>query len=158
MNINEYEISTDKNRLDVAMIHEYLSNRSYWAKGIPFEVVRKSIENALCFGMYHQGRQIGFARVITDRATMAYVADVFIIESRRGKGLGKGLVKAIMDHPDLAGLRLWLLGTKDAHELYRKYGFQKLTETQVLDRFMVIRNPDAYIQGQQPGPPPAGRG
>ena len=116
----------------------------YWAAGIPLFVVKNSIENALCFGMYHQGKQVGFARVVTDFATIAYVGDVFILESYRGRGLGKRIVKAVMDHPDLQGLRLWLLGTKDAHELYRKFGFQRVVETPLLDRFMVIRNFDVY--------------
>ncbi len=144
MNDNEYEISTDKARLDLAMIHDYLSNRSYWAAGVPFEIVKKSIENALCFGAYHQGRQVGFARVVTDYATIAYIGDVFVLEPCRGRGLGKRLVKMILDHPELQGLRLWLLGTKDAHGLYGKFGFKKVAETPLLDRFMVIRNSDVY--------------
>ncbi len=126
------------------MIHDFLANRSYWAAGIPLAVVKRSIDNALCFGVYHQDGQVGFARVVTDYATFAYLGDVFILESHRGRGVGKRLVKTIMEHPDLQGLRLWLLGTKDAHELYRKYGFKKLTETALMDRFMVIRNPDVY--------------
>ncbi len=144
MNDGEYEISTDKSRLDLSLIHDFLSGRSYWAKDIPLEVVRRSIEHALCFGVYLEGRQVGFARVITDYATFAYVGDVFIIEDHRGKGLGKGLVKAIMEHPELQGLRLWLLGTMDAHGLYERYGFRKLADSPLLERFMVIRDPDAY--------------
>ncbi len=140
----EQEISTDKCRLDVALIHDFLAKRSYWAHGIPLHVVQMSIDNALCFGMYQEGRQIGFARVITDLATFAYLADVFIIEDHRGKGLGKALIKAILEHPDLKGLRMWLLGTRDAHELYRQFGFRKLAESDLLDRFMVIRNPGIY--------------
>ncbi|MHB8846343.1 MAG: GNAT family N-acetyltransferase [Nitrospirota bacterium] len=144
MNETEYDISTDKDRLDVSVIHDFLSNRSYWAKGIPLEVVKRSIEHALCFGAYHQGRQAGFARVVTDYATVACLADVFILEPYRGRGLGKGLVKAIIDHPDLAGLRMWILGTKDAHELYGRFGFRKVADTAARDRFMVILDPDAY--------------
>lgn len=144
MTEQEFEISMDKTRLDLALIHNFLANRSYWAEGIPLFVVKKSIENALCFGMYHQGKQVGFARVVTDFATIAYVGDVFILEAYRGRGLGKRLVKAVMDHPDLQSLRLWLLGTKDAHELYRKFGFQRVVETPLLDRFMIIRNSDVY--------------
>lgn len=144
LNDRDFEISTDKDRLDLGMIHEFLSKRSYWAKGIPLEVVKRSIEHALCFGLYQQGKQVGFARVVTDRATVAYLADVFILEPYRGRGLGKGLVRAIIDHPDLAGLRMWILGTKDAHELYAKYGFRKVADTAAHDRFMVILNPDAY--------------
>ena len=144
MNEEDYEISTDKTRLDLEMIHDFLTNRSYWSAGVPFSVVEKSIENSLCFGVYDQGRQVGFGRVVTDFATIAYVGDVFILEHYRGRGLGKKLVKTIMDHPELQGLRLWLLATKDAHDLYRKYGFQKVAETPFLDRFMVIRNPNVY--------------
>ena len=99
--------------------------------------------------MYRQGRQIGFARVVTDFATVAYLGDVFILEGYRGKGLGKRRVKTVMDHPELQGQRLWLLGTQDAHDLYRKSGFRKVTETSFRDRFMVIRNVDAYKQGEK---------
>lgn len=148
MNEHEYDISTDKRRLDLALIHDFLANESYWAKGIPIEVMKRSVENALCFGVYHQGRQVGFARVVTDYATVAYVGDVFIIEPYRGRGLGKRLLKTIVDHPELAGLRLWFLGTKDAHDLYRKYGFKKVAETPAMERFMTILNPDAYNRGQ----------
>jgi len=144
MNEDEYEISTDKKRLDPAMIHDFLANESYWAKGIPLEVLEKSIENSLCFGVYHQGRQVGFARVVTDYATTAYVGDVFIIESYRGRGLGKRLIKTIVDHPELEGLRLWFLGTRDAHDLYRKYGFKKVAETPAMERLMAILNPEVY--------------
>jgi len=144
MNEDEYEISTDKTRLDLAMIHNFLANESYWAKGIPLEVLEKSIENSLCFGVYHQGRQVGFARVVTDYATTAYVGDVFIIESYRGRGLGKRLIKTIVDHPELEGLRLWFLGTRDAHDLYRKYGFKKVAETPAMERLMAILNPEVY--------------
>ncbi len=142
MHEDEYEISADKTRLDFTMIHDFLANRSYWAKGVPVPVLKQSIENALCFGVYHQGKQVGFARVVTDYATVAYVGDVFILESHRGTGLGKRLVTTIMDHPELQGLRLWLLATKDAHELYRKYGFQKVAETPLLGRVMAIRKDD----------------
>ncbi len=144
MDENEYEISTDKTKLDLALIHDFLANQSYWAKDIPFNVLKKSIENALCFGLYHQGKQVGFGRVITDYATTAYVGDVFIIESYRGRGLGKRLVRTIVDHPELEGLRLWFLGTKDAHDLYRKYGFQKVADTPAMERLMAILDPDVY--------------
>jgi GNAT superfamily N-acetyltransferase len=146
VNENNYEISTDRSRLDLAMIHDFLANRSYWAAGIPVPVVKKSVENALCFGVYHQDRQVGFARVVTDYATTAYLGDVFILESYRGKGLGKRLVETIMGHPELQGLRFWLLGTKDAHGLYEKHGFQKVTEMPLRERLMAIRNTDVYKQ------------
>lgn len=145
-NEHEYRISTDKKRLDLAMIHDFLANESYWAKGIPLEVMKRSIKNSLCFGVYHQGRQVGFARVVTDYATTAYVGDVFIRESYRGRGLGKQLIKAVVDHAALEGLRLWFLGTKDAHGLYRKFGFKSAAETPVMERLMVILNPDVYIR------------
>lgn len=141
---NEYEISTDRARLDLAFIHDFLENQSYWAKNIPFDVMKRSVENALCFGVYHRDRQIGFARVITDFATTAYVADVFIVEAYRGKGLGKWIIKTIVNHCDLQGLRLWLLGTRDAHGLYEKYGFKKLAGTALVERLMGIHDPDAY--------------
>ncbi len=148
MNEKDYVISTDKSRLDLEMIHDFLANHSYWSAGIPFPVVAKSIENSLCFGVYDRGKQVGFARVVTDFATIAYVGDVFILENYRGKGLGKKLIKTVMNHPELQGFRLWLLGTKDAHDLYKKYGFQKVTDTQFVDRFMVIRNSVVYQKGR----------
>ena len=142
--MNEYTISTEKKRLDLGMIHDFLSNESYWAKGIPLDVVKRSIENSLCFGVYDTDKQVGFARVITDYATTAYVGDVFILESCRGRGLGKLLIKTVVEHPELQGLRLWFLGTKDAHDLYRKYGFKKVTETPIMERLMTILDPDVY--------------
>ena len=120
-----YLISTDKRLLDVPVIHTFLAH-SYWAAGIPLEVVKRSIENSLAFGLYEGERQIGFARVITDRATFAYLADVFILEDFRGLGLGAWLIEAVMSHPELQGLRRWMLVTKDAHKLYRKSGFADL--------------------------------
>ncbi len=127
---DNFLISTDKARLDVDLIYTFLSRYSYWAKGVPREIVERSIANSLTFGVYHvaeQGaEQIGFARVITDYATFAYVADVFVIETYRGKGLSKWLIESIRSHPDLQGLRRWLLATKDAHGLYRQFGFREL--------------------------------
>jgi GNAT superfamily N-acetyltransferase len=146
MNDHEFEISTDKKRLDLTVIHDFLSTRSYWANGISREVLEKSIENALCFGVYHQGNQVGFARVITDFATTAYIGDVFILESFRGRGLGTLLVKTIVGHPELANLRLWILGTRDAHGLYEKAGFKRTADTQAADRFMILFDPDAYTR------------
>jgi len=145
---DEFEISTDKKRLDLAMIHRFLANESYWAKGIPLDAVKRSIRHSFCFGVYRGARQVGFARVITDYATTAYVGDVFILEPYRGKGLGKRLVKTIVDHPRLAGLRLWFLGTKDAHDLYRKYGFKNVSETPIMERLMAILDPDVWTRKQ----------
>jgi GNAT superfamily N-acetyltransferase len=116
-------ISTDKSALDVAMIHQFLSQRSSWAIGIPLPIVQRAINNSLCFGAYVEGRQIGFARVTTDCATFAYLADVFVLEAERGKGVSKALVTAVMAHPDLQGLRRFMLATSDAHALYARYGF-----------------------------------
>ena len=119
----------------MAVVHGFLST-SYWSPGVAREVVERSIRGSLCFGVYYKEGQVGFARVITDRATFAYLADVFILEDHRGAGLGKLLVESIMAHPELQNLRLWMLATKDAHELYRKYGFTELAEPA---RFMEIR-------------------
>src|SRR5262245_60502191 len=115
-------VSTDPSRLDVDVIHGFLTG-SYWAKGIARETVDRSIEHALCFGAYTAEGQIGFARVISDRATFAYLADVFVLDAHRGRGVGKRLMEAIVSHPDLQGLRRWTLFTRDAHGLYRQYGF-----------------------------------
>ena len=122
-----YSISTDPGLLDRPLIHSFLS-RSYWAGGIPRETVDRSIENALCFGVYEGTSQVGFARVVTDRATFAYLADVFVLESHRGRGLAVWLMEAIRSHPDLQGLRRWILMTRDAHGLYEKSGFRTIQD------------------------------
>jgi GNAT superfamily N-acetyltransferase len=121
----EYLVSTDRSLLDLQVIHGYLST-SYWAAGVPEEVVGQSIENSLNFGVYRGEEQVGFARVVTDRATFAYLADVFVLEAHRGQGLGKWLVEVVLSHPDLQGLRRWMLATRDAHDLYRRYAFTEL--------------------------------
>lgn len=142
-----FRISTDPERLDVDVIHEYLAARSYWAKGIPREIVERSIRGSLCFGIYETDaggeseRQIGFARVITDRATFAYLADVFVLEGWRGRGLSKWLLETILAHPDLQGLRRFCLGTRDAQRLYARYGFANPKDP---SRFMEILRPDLY--------------
>jgi len=122
----EYTISTDRGRVDLAVVHRYISEESYWGKGRSAEVVRRSIENSLPFGVYRGAEQAGFARVVTDYATFAWVADVFILEAHRGRGLSKWLMETIISHPELQGFRRWVLATKDAHELYRRFGFQEL--------------------------------
>ncbi len=133
----EYSISTDVSQLDLNVIHQFLAT-SYWAKGLPFEVLQISIQNSLVFGLYKGKQQIGFARLTTDYATFAYVADVFVLEPFREQGLGKWLIETIISYPELQGLRRWLLATQDAHELYRKFGF---TELKNPDRFMeMIKN------------------
>ena len=121
------EISTDKNRLDVTFVHRFLCDESYWAAHIPLDVVKTSIENSLCFGAYDGGAQVGFARVITDYATFGYVADVFVVPSHRGKGVGRELMAAITAHPSLQRLRRWQLVTRDAHRLYEQFGFRPLS-------------------------------
>ena len=118
-----YSISTDKSKLQIGVIHNYLSTQSYWPKYIPLEIVERSIENSFCFGVYFKDEQIGFARVITDFAVFAYLADVFILETHRKKGLSKLLMQYIMSHPKLQGLRVFALKTKDAHGLYKQFGF-----------------------------------
>ena len=133
-------VSTDRARLDLELIYRFLTG-CYWAKGISKEVVAKSIENSLCFGVYASGRQVGFARVISDFATYAYLGDVFVLEERRGRGLGKWLMQCIMEHPQLAGLRRWSLVTRDAHGLYAQYGFRQLKSPA---RHMEIHNADVY--------------
>lgn len=139
----EYEISTDPARLDVDVIHAFLAE-SYWASGIPREVVDRSVRHSLCFGVYHQGRQVGLARVITDRATYAYIADVFVLDAHRGRGLGKRLLATIRSHPELQGLRRWFLGTRDAHALYRQFGFTEPAEPGL---WMEIHDGGAYAPG-----------
>ena len=124
----EFTLSSEKSRLDVAALHEYLSNTAYWALGRSYDTVVKSIEHSLCFGIYAgDGCQVGFARVVTDYATFAWLCDVFVLENYRGRGLGKWLVQAVVNYPELQGLKRILLATHDAHELYRRYGgFKKL--------------------------------
>ncbi len=138
-----YYILQDNKMMNSEMIHHFISTQSYWAKNIPKETILKSIENSLCFGVFIEHTQIGFARVITDKATFAYLADVFILDEYRGKGLSKWLMEFIHNHPDLQGLRRWLLATKDAHSLYEQFGWKKLTEEQA-DRMMIVHHPDIY--------------
>ena len=143
LSILGYEISTDKERLDIDVVFHFLSEESYWSSGIPKDVVKRSIENSLCFGVYHGETQVGFARIVTDLATFALVADVFIVESHRGKGLSKWLMHEIMEHPDLQGLRRLLLLTSDAHSLYAQFGFTAIDNAW---RFMEVLRPDVYEQ------------
>jgi GNAT superfamily N-acetyltransferase len=135
-----FTVSTDPARLDLDVVHGYLA-RSYWADGVPREVVARSMEGALCFGLYAGDSQVGFARVITDRATYAYLADVFVLESHRGRGLGVWMMEAVMAHPELQDLRRWSLVTRDAHELYRRFGFTALAAP---ERYMEKLDPDVY--------------
>jgi GNAT superfamily N-acetyltransferase len=135
-----YTISTDPARIDLALVHDFLTH-SYWAEGIPFEVVERSIANSLPFGIYQGARQIGFARVVTDRATFAYIGDVFVLEEFRGRGLSKWLMEVMVRHPELQNLRRWILATADAHGLYRQFGFTELVDP---GRYMARLSPDIY--------------
>jgi GNAT superfamily N-acetyltransferase len=135
-----FTISTDPARLDLDGVHAWLS-ASYWARGIPRDVFERSVRHALCFGIYEGARQVGFARVVTDFATVAYVGDVFVLEPWRGRGLSRWLMEVITSHPDLQGFRRWILLTRDAHGLYRKFGFTPLASP---DRWMEKHVPDAY--------------
>jgi GNAT superfamily N-acetyltransferase len=143
----ELEISTDPAKIDIAVVHQFLTD-SYWAKGIPLETVRRSIEHSLCFGVYKSNRQVGFARVISDYATYAYLADVFILQEHRGQGLSRWLMECIMAHAELQGLRRWALITRDAHDLYRKFGFTDLQNSQ---RWMERHDPGVYAKNAVAG-------
>jgi len=142
MNItrDEYLISTNKDTLNIPFIHQFLSN-TYWAAGIPVATIERSIENSLCFGLYKGNEQIGFARVVTDQATFAYLADVFVADAWRGQGLSKWLVEVILQHPGLQNLRRFMLATRDAHSLYARYGFKPLAQPEFI---MQIHKPDVY--------------
>jgi GNAT superfamily N-acetyltransferase len=135
-----FEISTDKARLDVALIHENLA-RSYWSSGIQREVVERAIANSVCFGAYHAREQVGFARVVSDCATFAYLCDVFVVAAWRGRGISKFLMECVKAHPDLQRLRRWMLATRDAHGLYAQFGFTPISAP---ERFMQIHDPHVY--------------
>ena len=138
--MSNYSISTDTSKLNIDVIHSFLTT-SYWAEGIPRATVVQCIENSLCFGAYLDDQQIGFARVISDYTTFAYLADVFVLEAHRGKGVSKMIMDEVIKHPQLQGLRRFVLGTRDAHGLYEKYGFRSLKAP---ERWMEIHNPDVY--------------
>lgn len=140
----EFLLSTDRERLDLGVIHGFL-RESYWAKGIPRETVARSIKNSLCFGVYTDDKQVGFARVISDFATYAYVGDVFVLEPFRGFGLAKWMMESIVKHPSLQGLRRWTLLTRDAHRLYAQVGFTPLKKP---DRYMELHDPEVYASSQ----------
>jgi len=139
-----YEVDTDKARLDLGVIHGFLV-QSHWAKGIPAPVVERAIDNSLAFGLYRDGSQVGFARVVTDHATFAYLADVFVLSEERGKGLARWLVRSVLRHPQLQGLRRWLLGTRDAQGLYRQCGFGAPPAP-----FTFMERLDAAVYGRAP--------
>ena len=146
----ELEISTDPARMDVRAIHAYLSGESYWARGVPLDVVERSVKHSLCFGIFDGAAQVAFARVVTDRATFAYLCDVYVLEAYRGRGLGKRLMGEIDAHPELQGLRRWSLVTRDAHGLYAQFGFVTPARP---ERYMERVDPDIYQRAAPPGPP-----
>ena len=136
-----YEVSIDRSRLDVKAIHAYLT-QSYWSPGILFATVARAVDNSVCVGAYLGVEQVGFARVVTDKATFAYLADVYVLEPHRGNGVSKRMMEAITQHPELQNLRRWLLITRDAQGLYAKFGFKPLAAP---DRFMERHTPNAYL-------------
>jgi GNAT superfamily N-acetyltransferase len=136
----EFTVTDKREDLDIETIHNFL-RESYWAKGIPRSVVEKAVNNSLCFGLYHNSKHIGFGRAVSDQATFAYLADVFVVPAYRGRGLGKWLVSCVLAHPELQGLRRWLLATLDAHGLYEQNGFVALRKP---EWFMEINEPDIY--------------
>ena len=135
-----YEITDDPARIDVEAAHAFLTT-SYWSTGVPIDTVRRAIHNSLCFAVLHEGRQVGLARMVTDRATFAYLADVYVLEAHRGKGLAHRMLERIQRHPDLQGLRRMLLATRDAHTLYAQFGFKPLVAP---DKLMEVYRPDVY--------------
>jgi GNAT superfamily N-acetyltransferase len=138
---DDYSISTDKAALDLPFIHHFLSTEAYWSLNIPMDIVKRSVEHSLCFGVYLGTQQVGFARIISDYATIAYLGDVFIVPAHRGKGLSKRLIAGIMSHPDLQGLRRWILLTGDAHGLYRQFGWVPIPKPEL---YMEIARPNLY--------------
>ncbi len=138
---DDYTISTRKEDLDVAVIHHYLSTQAYWSRGILRATVERAIEHSLNFGLYFQKRQIGYARIVSDFATVAYLGDVFILEAFRGRGLATWLIQTVMAHPGLQGLRRWILLTQDAHEFYRKVGWTPIANP---DRWMEVHDREVY--------------
>ena len=148
---DSFVISDDVSRVDRDLVHRYLRDDSYWSQGVPRDVVDRSIDNSLCLSLFDGDDQVGFARLITDRSTFSFLADVFVLPSHRGRGLARWLVQTVLDHPDLEGQRRILLGTDDAHELYAQLGFTPLERT---ERFMDIFRPAPAIYAAEEGVPP----
>jgi ribosomal protein S18 acetylase RimI-like enzyme len=140
---DDYVVTDDRARLDLAVIHAFIAGESYWAAGIPEAVLARAIDNSLCFGLYRGASQVGFARVVTDHSTYAYLCDVFVDSAHRGRELGKWLVECVVAHPDLQGLRRFCLMTRDAHELYKPFGFKPMADS---TRYLEIHRPGAYQQ------------
>jgi N-acetylglutamate synthase-like GNAT family acetyltransferase len=137
----DFFITTNKSKLDIVAIHDFLSKYSGWSDNIPFHKVKISIENSLNFGLFHNDKQIGFARVISDFSTIAYLGDIYVLDNYRGQGLSKELMESVMTHPNLQGLRRWILLTSTADWLYEKYGFTKLPKPEV---YMELFDPNVY--------------
>ena len=137
----KYLITTDADKVDIDVIHQYLSEQSYWAKGIPRETVARSVQHSICFSVLHEDALIGFARVVSDHATVAYVGDVFVLPAHRGRGLSTWLMECVIAHPDLRGLRRWMLATADAHGLYARFGFAAMKAP---ERWMEKHDLDVY--------------
>jgi N-acetylglutamate synthase-like GNAT family acetyltransferase len=138
---DDFKITTDKSKMDIVAIHDFLSKYSGWSDNIPFDKVKSSIENSLNFGLFHNDKQIGFARIISDFSTIAYLGDIYVLDDYRGQGLSKKLMDAVIEHPDLQGLRRWILLTSTADWLYEKYGFTKLPNPEL---YMELFNPNVY--------------
>lgn len=138
---DDFTITTDKSKLDIIAIHDFLSKHSGWSDNIPFDRVKTSIDHSLNFGLFHKNKQIGFARVISDFSTIAYLGDIYVLDTYRGQGLSKKLMDAIISHPMLQGLRRWILLTSTADWLYEKYGFKKIPKPEI---YMELYNPDVY--------------
>ena len=142
---DEYEIDTDPARLDLDLTYRFLSEEAYWSQGVPREILERAVGNSMVFGAYKDGGQAGFVRVVSDKATFAWICDVFVLPEHRGQGLGKYLMECVMAHPDLQGLRRWMLATRDAHGLYQQYGFTELHDA---TRFMEKWDPEIYKRGR----------
>lgn len=140
--MGELRISSDRFHVDIDVVHDFLSRHAYWCPGIPRAVVERAVDNSLCFSAWRDDAQVGFARVVTDKATFAYLADVFVLPAVRGQGISRAIMDAVMAHPDLQGLRRFLLATSDAHGLYARYGFTAIARA---ERFMERYRPDAYL-------------
>jgi N-acetylglutamate synthase-like GNAT family acetyltransferase len=143
---DDFTITTDKSKMDIVAIHDFLSKYSGWSDNIPFERVKTSINNSLNFGLFHKDRQIGFARIISDFATIAYLGDIYVLDKYRGQGLSKKLMDTVIEHPNLQGLRRWILLTSTADWLYEKYGFTKLPKPEL---YMELFDPNVYKTGKQ---------
>jgi GNAT superfamily N-acetyltransferase len=146
---HDLRLSTLADEMDVDAVHAYLSGESYWARGVPREVVARSIQHSLCVGVFDGARQVAFARAITDRATYAYLADVYVLDAYRGRGVGRWMMEALTAHPDLQGLRRWMLMTHDAHGLYARFGFEPLAHP---ERAMERTHPGVYARPADPAP------